>query len=98
MLRRRWKHIATRLWAMDAAEISSRLRQGFDKRVDLLRSRVGLAFHEEPAVSGPEAHFFLESSEIPAVLRVLCARLPEQVEAIVQEADRICAHQFRLLG
>jgi hypothetical protein len=83
---------------MDAAEISSRLRQGFDKRVDLLRSRVGLAFHEEPAVSGPEAHFFLESSEIPAVLRVLCARLPEQVEAIVQEADRICAHQFRLLG
>ncbi|MGD0262908.1 MAG: alginate lyase family protein [Verrucomicrobiota bacterium] len=83
---------------MDAAEISSRLRQAFDKRADLLRSKVGFAFHEEPAVSAPDAHFFFESSEIPAVLRVLRARLPEQVEAIIQEAELICAHQFRLLG
>lgn len=98
MPRRRWHDIATRLRAMDAAEISSRLRQAFDQRADLLRSHVGVAFHEEPTLAASVAHFFFPSSEIPAVLHELRARFPEQVEAIVQEAQRICAHQFRLLG
>jgi hypothetical protein len=83
---------------MDAAQISSRLRQAFDQRADLLRSHVGVAFHEEPTLSPSVAHFFFISSEILAVLRELRSRFPEQVEAIVQEAERICAHQFRLLG
>lgn len=83
---------------MDAAEISSRLRQAFEKRADLLRSHLGSAFHEQPTVSAPDGHFFFESCEIPAVLRELRLRLPEQVEAIIQEAERIYAHKFRLLG
>jgi hypothetical protein len=83
---------------MDSAEIASRLRQEFDKRSDWLRSQVGFAFHEEPSVAAADAHFFFDSSDIPAVLQNLRARLPEQAEAIVQEAERICAHQFRLLG
>lgn len=98
MARRRWLDIATRLRAMDAAEISSRLRQAFDQRADLLRSHLGFKFHEEPAASATEAHFFFDSSEVPANLRELRARMPEQADVIVQEAERICAHRFRLLG
>src|ERR1700688_1661477 len=98
MPRRTLQDIATRLHAMDAAEISSRLRQAFGKRTDLLLSHVGFGFHEEPTVSAPDGHFFFESSEVSAVLHQLRARLPGQVEAIVQEAERICEHRFRLLG
>jgi heparinase II/III-like protein len=83
---------------MDSAEIASRLRQEFDKRADLFRSQVGFAFHEEPGVAAANANFFFDSSDIPAVLQNLRTRLPEQAKAIVQEAERICAHQFRLLG
>jgi hypothetical protein len=83
---------------MDSAEIASRLRQEFDKRADLLRSQVGFSFREEATVSAADAHFFFDSSDIPAVLQNLRARLPEQAEAIVHEAERICAHQFHLLG
>jgi hypothetical protein len=98
MLRRRWRETANRLRTMGSAEIASRLRQEFDKRADWLRSHVGFVFHEEPTFPAAEAHFFFDSSDIPAVLQNLRARLPEQVEAIVQEAERICAHQFHLLG
>lgn len=83
---------------MGAAEISSRLRQEFDKRADLLRFRAGFAFHEPPTLSAPDAHFFFESSQIPPTLQELRARLPERAKAIVEEADLICAHQFQLLG
>lgn len=98
MLRRRWLETATRLRAMDAAEISSRLGQAFHKRTDLLCSRAGFTFHEEPVVSAADGRFFFQSPEIPAILNSLRTRLPEQAEAIVQDAERICAHQFRLLG
>ena len=83
---------------MDAAEISSRLRQAFGKRADLLRSRAEFAFHEEPTLSAPDGHFFFESSDIPEVLQDLGSRMPEQAEWVVEEAERICAHRFRLLG
>src|SRR5579863_4693959 len=95
---RRWQDVATRLRDMDAAEISSRLRQAFDQRADLLRSRAGAKFHEEPSVSAPEAHFFFDAAEVPAILRELRARLPEQAEAIVEQAESICSHRFHLLG
>jgi hypothetical protein len=95
---RRWQDVATRLRAMDAAEISSRLRQAFDKRADVLRSYAGFAFHEEPTISAPDTHFLIEPSEIPAVLADLRARLPHDVASIVQQAENICSHQFRLLG
>ncbi len=98
MARRRWQDIATRLRAMDAAEISSRLRQAFDQRADLLHSRLGFQFHEEPAASAPEARFLFDSSEVPAIVRELQARMPQHVDAIVEEAERVCAHRFRLLG
>jgi len=83
---------------MDAAEISSRLRQEFDKRADLFRFRAGFTFHENSALPSAGGRFFFDSSQIPAVLQELRARLPEQVDAIVEEAERICAHQFHLLG
>jgi hypothetical protein len=98
MLSHRWLDVATRLRAMDAAEISSRLRQAFDQRADLLRYRAGSTFHEEPTDSAPAAHFFFESSQIPAVLHDLRMRLPQQTERIVRDAERICTHRFRLLG
>ncbi len=98
MVRRRWQDMATRLRAMDAAEIASRLRQEFNKRAGLLRFWTGFTPHEEPIQSAAKKHFFFELPEIPAVLRELRTRHPQQVEAIVEEAERICAHQFHLLG
>ncbi len=98
MVRHRWQDMAARFRAMDAAEIHSRLRQEFDKRADLLRFRTGFTFQQEPTQPAAEKHFFFESSEVPAVLQALRARLPQQADAIVDEAERICAHHFNLLG
>jgi hypothetical protein len=98
MRRRDLKSIATRLRAMGAAEISSRIRQGFNKRADLLRFRLGFSFHREPLPAASASRFFFEPSRIPEVLDILRSRFPQQVEAIVRQAECICSHRFNLLG
>ena len=98
MPRRSWKDIATRLRGMEGAEISSRLQQAFYKRADLFYSRLGFPFDQDPSLSSATAHFFFEPSEIPEVLDVLRVRFPRQVEEIIQDAEGICDHRFRLLG
>ncbi len=98
MPKRGWKDIAARLQSMPAAEISSRLQQAFDQRADLLRSQLGFRFHEEPSVSIPAPSFFFEASQIDDILQIMRARLPRQVAAIIEQAERICAHRFDLLG
>jgi hypothetical protein len=83
---------------MGSAEISSRILQEFDKRADWWRFCLGLQFCERPALRDSNPRFYFDPADVPAILDLLRRRLPEEAEAIVQQAEQICAHRFSLLG
>jgi hypothetical protein len=95
-----WNNLYKRVVAMSATELADRMRQQATARLDFLRYRAGITF--EPHLMGAsaprEAHFFFPPEAIPA----LCARMrqlfPTETERIIARAERICEHQFDLLG
>ena len=95
-----WRHTASRLAAMDRRELLSRTRQELAKRYDTLLSRVGFDFARGLVRSANvrPGQFFFASKSVPAVLELIRQRLPQQAEHIVRQADKICRHQFDLLG
>ncbi len=95
-----WRHTASRLAAMDRRELLSRAGQELAKRYDTLLSRVGCDFGEGLVGSSNvrRCQFFFASKSVPAVLELIRQRLPQQAEYIVRQADKICRHQFDLLG
>ena len=95
-----WRHAASRLAAMDRRELLSRTRQELAKRYDTLLSRVGFDFARGLVRSANvrPGQFFFASKSVPAVLELIRQRLPQQTEYIVRQADKICRHQFDLLG
>lgn len=48
------------------------------------------------AVSPP--HFFFAKHDVPAILALLRDRLPNEVPAILEQAESLCRHEFDLLG
>jgi hypothetical protein len=96
----RWREIGTRLRRMDRAELRDRARQELAKRQDALLAKLGFDFtrnfrNKSHAQTG---NFFFTSDSIDSILMLLRQRLPEQVERIVQQAEKICSHRFDLLG
>jgi Heparinase II/III-like protein/Heparinase II/III N-terminus len=97
---RGWPRIASRLAQMNPHEFLDRSRQELSKRADAVLSRLGFDFPQSmirPASARP-ARFFFAPASIEPILGLLRQRLPRQVEEIVRQADRICRHQFDLLG
>jgi Heparinase II/III-like protein/Heparinase II/III N-terminus len=89
---------------MDWEEIRFRVAQEFLKRADLALYRAGVR-PLLPSVrdrrSAPTKFFFGadEGKNEPAHrAELLRVRLPREANAIIQEADEICRHEFRLLG
>ncbi|HEY6339550.1 MAG TPA: alginate lyase family protein [Candidatus Sulfotelmatobacter sp.] len=97
---RGWGQIAARLAAMDRGELLERVRQEFSKRADAALFRFGFDFRRGDTVSGTAkpGKFFFGPQSIGSILDALRQRLPEQVEQIRQQADKICHHRFDLLG
>jgi hypothetical protein len=98
---RSFKEVAARVSAMSAAEVTDRLRQETDKRLDVLRYQFttnNTQLRKSSQLRLSTGKFFFDSQDIPEVLDALRNRLPNQVNAIVAEAEQICAHRFRLLG
>jgi Heparinase II/III-like protein/Heparinase II/III N-terminus len=96
---KKWRNAASRLAHMDRRELLERVRQELAKRSDAVLSRFGFDFARglvQPATSSGQ--FFFTASSVPALLEGLRQRLPQQTEHIVKQADKICRHQFDLLG
>jgi hypothetical protein len=95
-----WRRIGERLAQMDREELRLRIRQEFYKRQDGFLSRFGFDFTRSARNSDAvkRGNFFFGPDSIESLLVLLRQRLPDQVERIVQEADRICRHRFDILG
>ncbi len=96
----KWRQIADRLGRMDRDERRDRVRQEFAKRQDGLLARLGFDFARSVAKSDGVAagNFFFKSDGVDPVLALLRQRLPEQVERILQQSEKILQHRFDLLG
>jgi hypothetical protein len=97
---RRWRKVAARLVEMDRREMLERGRHELSKRTDAFLSGFGFDF-ARGAVSADAAkqgRFFFSAESVASILSVLRKRLPQQVEQIQKQAEKICNHRFDLLG
>lgn len=83
-----WDQLRTRGW------------QELAKRWDLVSYRFGVPFGGGARLTETQerAHFLFEPEDVPSLMALLRETLPQQVEEIVRRAERICRHQFDLLG
>jgi hypothetical protein len=97
---RGWRHLASRLAQMDRHELLDRSRQELAKRVDAALAFFSFDFAKGSVrfASATPGRFFFTSSSVKSVLDLVRQRLPHQAEQIVRQADKICLHQFDLLG
>jgi hypothetical protein len=87
---------------MNWKELRTRGTQEFSKHLDLALYRLRLNPWENPSALRPAANykfFFGENNaDIARRAALLREHLPAEVENILQDADRICQHEFDLLG
>lgn len=80
-------------------EVHTRVRQELSKRLDASLYHVGLrpggTRLRQTTSSGK---FFFSQPDLPERVRLLRDHLPVEVGEILNEADEICRHRFRLLG
>jgi len=95
-----WTTRLGRLTSMDSRELFDRLRQQVMARADLLRYRSGHNFTEGIRLekAEPQARFFFQSEAVPSLCAVLKHVFPSQADDIMFQAEKICRHQFDLLG
>src|SRR5258705_47583 len=89
-----------RLASMSGAEMRERMLQEFRKRIDLVRFRLN---GRPGAPVAPDhdvtpGHFFFYPEQLPELTALLRQRFPTEAKNIVARAERICAHNFDLLG
>ncbi len=96
----KWRQIADRLGRMDRDERRDRVRQEVAKRQDGLLARLGFDFARSVGKSdgGRAGNFFFKPDGVNPLLALLRQRLPEQVERILQQSEKILQHRFDLLG
>ena len=97
----RWRKLGQRLASMDRAEAGDRLRQEFAKRQDAALARLGYDFSPNGQVREPAqraGRFFFTADSVDSILALLSDRFPDYTDRTVETAERICRHQFDLLG
>src|SRR5260370_3389907 len=96
----RWTSRLVRLSSMESREVLDRLRQSLTARADLLRYRIGYDFAGEAGFENaePQGRFFFQPAEVPSLCVLLKRQFPSQASDIVFQAEKICRHQFDLLG
>src|SRR5580704_5297106 len=90
----RWRRLVT----MSPAEAYDRLRQGWSARLNLVRFRMGSSFGPKLRKAERAGYFFFGPGSIQSICAVMKQRLPQQVDQIMTQAERICRHRFDLLG
>ena len=95
-VRRLWWRLAR----ADGNELLDRGRQGIAKRADHLLVAVGYDFgrREVRKPGRVRAAFFISPAEMSSVLDILRHRFPQEVQTTIEQAEKICRHQFDLLG
>jgi hypothetical protein len=85
---------------MSWQELRARVGQEVSKRLDLAKYRAGFVATEARLASAPSkgAKFFFGETEASHRANLLKKRLPDEVDAIIQDANAICRHEFHLLG
>ncbi len=96
----KWRQIADRLGRMDRDERRDRVRQELAKRQDGLLARIGFDFARNVRTSGAvrAGNFFFRGDGVDPILQLLKERLPDQVERILRQSEKILQHRFDLLG
>lgn len=89
-----------RIASMGRAELADRIRQRAQKHVDALMFGLGINPTRREISPGEvrPRRFFFKSADVPRYLKLLWQRMPQQTEAIIQSAEKICTHRFDLLG
>jgi Heparinase II/III-like protein/Heparinase II/III N-terminus len=93
--------LVKRLRSMSRRELLTRCRQELNKRWDVARYATGLPFGgTKPADQSPgrAGRFFFLPIEVPALAAEFASRFPVDAEKVVGGAERICNHEFDLLG
>jgi len=85
-----------RLARMTWDEFRVRAGQEFAKRLDTLS--FGRLQHRLEYEMEPSGTFFFSAKELGTNIDFLLCRMPETVQATIARAERICRHQFDLLG
>jgi hypothetical protein len=90
----------SRLSKMDGRELSARALQAVRQRRDALYYALGRRPVSPQILASqlPAAKFFFDHEAIPRILEKWRALLPPQVESLLERANRICRHEFDLLG
>jgi hypothetical protein len=85
---------------MSGAEMRERTLQELRKRIDLVRFRLNgrPGAPVVPAHDVTPGHFFFYPEQLPELAALLRQRFPMEAKNIVARAERICAHNFDLLG
>ncbi len=90
----------SRLYGISWDEFRTRLSQEFWKRAEYALFRAGIPPQDERLVSDPTAggNFFFSPEELDGRVALLKQHLPSVVDEMIEEADDILEHHFRLLG
>ena len=85
---------------MSLEEVRTRIAQEAGKRFDLALYRWGKLDHAQRPLepSSRPARFFFSLDDVRERARLVRETLPTEADAVIQEADAICRHQFHLLG
>jgi len=95
----RWHNKLARISRMNGDELFTRLAQELNKRTDLLRHQLGMPSHAiRLHALSTEGQFFFDRGHAAPRAQLLQQHLPTEAAAVVDEADEICEHRFRLLG
>ena len=89
----------TRVSRMGWPELRCRVIQEWSKRYDW--ARYGLGLPHAPAVCNNRpfsGNFFFTDTEVGERVSLLRSHLNHEVEQMIEEAEDICQHRFRLLG
>jgi hypothetical protein len=100
MLGHRWRRLRSCLRTGLHDELLERSRQALAKRTDAALSCFGYDFAKHACVLKPSSpgSFFFRPESVDSILKLIRERLPGRAEQIIQEAEEIRHHRFRLLG
>jgi len=100
MRTQRWHRLRSCLRTGKHDELVDRSRQALARRTDAALSWFGYDFVKHACVVKPSSagNFFFRPESVDSILKLLRQRLPCRAEQIIQEAEEIRHHRFKLLG
>jgi hypothetical protein len=96
-----WQSKLSRVAHMDWEEIRVRAAQEFYKRADVLAHRMGVrqgAVGLDTSAATAPGVFFFAAGEVSTRAQLIRQNLAEEANTILNDANQICEHHFRLLG